>query len=115
MARAMEVTRLVSAFRATDIAHPAHSLDDAGTAGVFDLGAQVRDVYVDVVGVSYVFVAQCLVRDALAREHGAGMCHKQGEDVELAGRERDGRAADRDFAAVGVERNRAHGERGRGG
>ena len=30
-------------------------------------------------------------------------------------RERDGRAADRDFAAVGVERDRTHGERGGGG
>ena len=28
------------------------------------------------------------MRDALAREHGAGVRHKQGEDVELASRER---------------------------
>ena len=115
MARAMEVTRLVSAVRAADIAHPAHGLDDAGAAGVLDLGAQVRDVHVDVVGVAHVLVAECLVRDALAREHGAGVCHKQGEDVELAGGQRDGRAADRGFAAVGVECDRSHGERGGGG
>ena len=38
-ARAMEVTRLASALRAADIAHPAHGLDDAGAAGVLDLGA----------------------------------------------------------------------------
>ncbi len=86
----MEVTRLASAFRTADIAHPAHGLDDAGAAGVLDLGTQVRDVYVDVVGVAHVFVAQRFVRDALAREHGLGMRHKQGEDVELAGREHDG-------------------------
>ena len=36
---AMEVTRLASALRAADIAHPAHGLDDAGAAGVLDLGA----------------------------------------------------------------------------
>lgn len=81
---------MASALRTADIAHPAHGLDDAGAAGVFDLGAQVRDVHVDVVGVAYVFVAQRLVRDALAREHAAGVRHKQGEDIELAGRERDG-------------------------
>ena len=52
MARAMEVTRLASALRTADIAHPAHGLDDAGAAGVLDLGTQVRDVYVDVVGVA---------------------------------------------------------------
>ncbi len=74
----------------------------------------MRDVHVDVVGVAHVFVAQRFVRDAFAREHGLGMRHKQGEDIELAGRERNGRAADRDFAAVGVERNRTHGERGGG-
>lgn len=78
------------------------------------LARRMRDVHVDVVGVAHVFVAQRFVRDAFAREHGLGMRHKQGEDIELAGRERNGRAADRDFAAVGVERNRAHGERGGG-
>lgn len=111
----MDVTRLASALRTADIAHPAHGLDDSGAAGVFDLGTQVRDVHVDVVGVAHVFEAQRLVRDALAREHGLGMRHKQGENVELAGREHDGRAADRDFAAVGVERDRVHGERSGGG
>ena len=74
---------------------------------VFDLGAQVRNVHVDVVGVAHVFVAQRFVRDALAREHGAGMRHKQGENVELAGSQHDGRAVDCDFAAVRVERDRA--------
>ena len=72
-------------------------------------------MHVDVVGVAHVLVAECLVRDALAREHGAGVCHKQGKHVELTCREHDGRAADCDLAAVRVECDRAHGERGGGG
>lgn len=69
---------------------PRARFDDAGTASVFDFGAQVRDVYVDVVGVAHVFVAQRFVRDALTREYGFGMRHKQCEDVELAGGQHDG-------------------------
>src|SRR5262249_19215953 len=84
-------------------ADAANGLDAVAVERTVELGAQPRDMDVDRVAAQIGLAVPDLVENLRACDDAAGSLGQHGEQVELAGRERDGDAVARHTATVAVD------------